>query len=529
MVMLLSGNDLTLDQLLAVSRFGAYVDLTEDARSRMRTARKVVEDVLAKGIPIYGGNTDVGPLNKRRVADQEIEEFQLRMIVGHSVAFSSELESAVVRAMMTARVNGFAKGGAGVRVEVAEKMMELLNKRVHPIVVCGSSIGQADLSEMAQIALVLVGMGTAEYRGEHLPGAEALAAAGISPLKLAAKEGLALISSNGLTLGRGALVLEEARRTLYAFDLAAALALEAFRGNVSIINEVAARLKPHPGLRRVSLRMQNLLFGSYLWEPGAARNMQDPLSFRCVAQVHGALDEAVTRLTETLEIELNSAGDNPLVSIEDGTVVSVGNFDITNLAISFDKLKIALTHAINLSDQRIQKQLWAEFSELPTGLERGNDPLSRLIPLARTSAALTAEAQSLSAPVSVSYRAQVAEGIEDHASAGPLAVQQTENLVRVAQRIIALEMLVCAAAIELRSPPTLGLGTRRAYDYIREGPWSSAPDWMSAIQRILSGIKNGDLTNVSDPQSLAARFAADPDNVIETKFGPKEPIKGEAE
>jgi histidine ammonia-lyase len=498
---LVTGDDMTMDALLAVACRGVRVVLTDMARERIRAARAVVDRVQQTGEIVYGLNTDVGPLLKKLVPDHELEQFQVRTLVGHTVAWGTELDTTTVRAMMLARINGIAKGGAGVRLEVAEKLVELLNKRVHPVVVSGSSVGQSDLSEMAQIAQVLVGLGHAEYGGQRLRGATALAEAGVMPLTLAAKEALALMSANGVTLGRGTMVLNRAINAARAFDVSAALALEAFGGNLSIINPAATRLKPHPGPTRVAARLRQLLKDSYLWQPGAARNLQDPLSFRCVPQVHGALDEALERLQTSMEIELNSAADNPLVNVENEEVVSVGNFDVTNLSVGFDTLRIALVHVINLANERIQKQMWSYFSGLPTGLEHPDDPLSRMIPLARTTAILAGEAQVLSVPASVSCRVQIGEGIEDHASAAPLAILQTERLLHIVQRIIALELLISAAAVKLRNQPNLGRGTRQVVDYIQSGPWTRATDWPAAIDRLLDGIKEGRLDRMDQTQA----------------------------
>lgn len=497
-VVSLNGDNLTMEELLSVARMGTRVALSDAARARIRRSRTVVEQVSARGDLVYGMNTDLGPLVRNRIPEHELAQFQVRTLVGHTVAFGTELDVETVRAMMLARVNGCAKGGAGVRLEVADKLIELLNKRVHPVVVSGSSVGQSDLSEMSQIAQVLVGLGQAEFQGQRLRGAAALAEASIQPLTLAIKEALALMSSNGLTVGKGTLVLDEARKALLAFDLSAALALEAFGGNLSIINEGVTRLKAHPGHRNVAERLRGLLTGSYLWDEGAARNLQDPLSFRCIVQVHGALDEAIDRLKQSLEIELNSAADNPLVNFDDGTIVSCGTFDVTNIAIGFDSLRIALTHVINLSNERIQKQLWSHFTGLPTGLESSNEPLSRLIPLARTAAVLAGEAHALAVPVSLSFRGQIAEGIEDHASAAPLGILQTERMVLIAERITALEMLISCAAIELRNPSKLGAGTKSIFGFIKEKPWQQATHWPSAIERLLKAIKSGELTTFTN-------------------------------
>jgi histidine ammonia-lyase len=493
---LLNGDDLSIEQLALVARRRVFVSLTNETRLRMRGSRKIVEYALAGSQPVYGLNTDVGPLKRVRVPEHQLEQFQARTVAGHSFAFGTELDTATVRAIMLTRINGFAKGGAGVRVEVAEKLIELLNKQVHPVVVSGTSVGESDLSEMAQIAQVLVGSGEAEYAGRKLSGAEALNLAGIAPLKLAAKEALALISANGLTLGQGSLVIDDATKVMHTLELSAALALEGFGANLSILDPAASKMKAHPGLKKVSSRLHKLLSGSYLWNNGAARNLQDPLSFRCVPHVHGALDEALDRLKESMEIELNSASDNPLVNIDEQSVVSVGNFDITNIAIAFDTLRIAMIHVINLANERVQKQLWSEFSGMATGLERADNPLTRLIPLSRALAALAAHAQTLATPASLACKAQVGEGIEDHASAAPLAVTKTAELIEIAQKVACLELLISTAAIQMRGNNKLGAGTQREVDFIKSESPLQATNWNAVSERVLAAVARGEFSDL---------------------------------
>jgi histidine ammonia-lyase len=380
-----------------------------------------------------------------------------------------------------------------VRVEFVCALVAALNAGVHPIVFQGGSVGQADLSEMAQIGRALLGLGEAEYGGRRYAGAAALAAAGLAPLQLKPKEALGLISANGVTLGHGSLVLEEVADLLATFDLAAALALEGFGANVSIIHPAAARLKGHAGQRRVADRLRALLRDSYLWQESSARNLQDPLSFRCVPQTHGACADAHDYVRRMLEAELNAAGDNPLVSVEDDAVISVGNFDITGIAVAFDMLRIALAQVIQLANERVQKQLWSHFSDLPAGLRLRDEPVGGLYPLARMCASLAAEAQVLAGPVSLAYRAQIGEGIEDHASMAPLGIRQTARLVQVGWRLAALELIVAARAIDLRGKPALGRGTRIAYDAVRlRAPLDTAAGEFN-VERVAVAVAGGAL------------------------------------
>jgi histidine ammonia-lyase len=311
------------------------------------------------------------------------------------------------------------------------------------------------------------------------------------------KEAIALISCNGYTLGLGAHIVYDAALLLRSFDIAAALSLEGFAGNPSIIHHSASRLKPHPGHIRVATRLRALLKGSCLYEAGIPRNLQDPLSFRCIPQVHGVFDQAWNRLKDAFYIELNSAGDNPLVSTFDGTIVSVGNFDVSELALSLDTFKIALAHAMQLSSERIQKHLWAQFSGLPTALADKDEPASKLIPLGRTAAALASE--------SLTYQSAVSEGIEDYASMAPCAARKTAELIRLAQKLVAIELMVAARAVELRGHSRLGEGTKLAFELVRADSRLDASVWKQEFARVEDLVAGGRLVKSVTAKSKQER------------------------
>lgn len=489
-----------------MARRGARVEVSAAALDRVRRAREVVERVLERGDLVYGMNTGVGSLSRYRIPFESLEQFSAKLVSRHTTHQGAEVGASIVRAMMVTRVNGMVKGGVGVRTELVGAFVDALNAGVHPVVRLGGSVGQADLAEMAEIGQVLIGRGEAEFGGRRMSGAEALRAAGLEPIRLKAKEGLALISANGVTMGHGSLVLADVSDLLDVFDITAALSLEAFGGNLSTIHPEAARMRPHPGQARAADRLRELLAGSYLWRPGAARNLQDPLSFRCVPQTHGACYDAHAYARGTMEVEINSASDNPLVLIEDQSIISVGNFDVVALAVAFDLLRVAVAQVVHLANERIQKHLWSQFSGLPTGLAvRDGD--EGLRPLGYTSASLAAEARVLANPVSLDYRSQIAEGVEDHASMAPLGVRKTEELVWVARRMAALELTVATRAVELRGWPRLGAGTRIACElagkYATTEPEEQWPDVDGLTEAITGG-------------RLIARVAAE--------IGPLEPV-----
>jgi histidine ammonia-lyase len=434
----------------------------------------------------------VGSLSRYRVPLENLEQFSAKLVSRHTTHQGAEVPPEVVRAMMVTRANGMAKGGVGVRTELVQAIVDALNAGVHPVVRLGGSVGQADLAEMAEIGQVLIGRGEADYEGRRMPGAEALAAAGLEPARLKAKEGLALISANGVTMGHGSLVLADVAGLLDAFDVTAALSLEAFGGNLSTIHPEAARMRPHPGQARAADRLREMLSGSYLWRPGAARNLQDPLSFRCVPQTHGACYDAHAYARGTMEVEINAASDNPLVLLGDQSIISVGNFDVVALAVAFDLLRVAVAQVVHLANERIQKHLWSQFSGLPTGLA-ARDGDEGLRPLGYASASLAAEARLLANPVSLEYRGQIAEGIEDHASMAPLGVRKTEELVEVARRMAALELTVATRAVDLRGRPRLGAGTGVACGMARGFAAADPEEQWPDIDGLAAVISSGEL------------------------------------
>ncbi|MDQ2897063.1 MAG: aromatic amino acid ammonia-lyase [Actinomycetota bacterium] len=493
---MLSGDGLTVDHVLAVARGHAQVKLDTEALRRVRAARDVVDRVLASGESVYGLNTGLGSLSRHHIPLDEIGRFSFATVADQVSSYGRPLATDVVRAMMLSRANGMVKAGVGVRRELIELLVAALNAGIHPVVRMVGSVGQGDLSEMADIGKVLIGRGYADYEGERLPGAEALRRAGIEPITLEPKEGLALISANGVTMGRGSLVLIDAADLVESMQIAAALSFEAFAANLSIIHPAAARLRPNSGQTTASARLRELLADSELWRRGAARNLQDPLSIRCVPQTHGAVYDVLSVARGLMEIELNSAGDNPLVLIEEDAIVSVGNFDVTSLAMAFDFVRLGLAHATQVANERVQKLLWAHFSGLPTGLAARPGPTGGLRPLGRSFAALASEARFLANPVSLDYRGQLAEGIEDHASMAPLAVNTTSSLVSLAHRLVALELIIAAQAVDLRDGPAqLGKGTARAYELVREfaGTLADETEWNADLNGLATFVGDGQL------------------------------------
>jgi histidine ammonia-lyase len=489
----LTGNDLTVDQVVAVARHRAPVAVSAAALRQVVRAREVVERVLARDEPVYGLNTGLGSFAQYRISQDQMRRFSFSVVADQTLSYGRLLSTEVVRAMMLTRANGMAKAGVGVRRELVLLLVEALNRGVHPLVRELGSVGESDLAEMAEIGKVLIGVGRAEWQGTVLPGAEALAKAGLAPIELAPKEALALISANGLTLGRGALVLNDAADLADSLQIAAALSLEGFAGNLSVIHPGSARLSPQIGPNTAAARLRQLLDGSYLWHPNAARNLQDPLSFRCAPRIHGAFYDALAYVRGELESELNAANDNPAVLIEEEAIVSGGNFDMSALAMAFDLVRLAIANSVKVANERVQKMLWREFSGLPSALATEEGVTNGLKQIGRTCASIAAEARSLANPVSLDYVGQLAEGVEDYASMAPSAVRKTSELVALTHAMVMYELIVAGQAIEVGQRDPLGQGTEAALRVLRrhvpvlidETRW--APDLEGFMELIANG------------------------------------------
>ncbi len=447
MTVVLTGNGLTLEEVLRVAREGARVELAPEAFERMRASRAVVERALEDGEEVYGLTTGVGARKRVRVGPDEVDEFNRLLILNHRVGQGPDAPEDAVRATLLRLANGFAKGTAGVRPELAELVVGALSSRARPRVRMLGSVGQADLAPLADLAHGILG-----------------------ETRLAAGEGLALINNNSFSTALAALAVADCARLLDALDLAGALDLEAFAGNLSILHPAVGETRPYPGLQASLARLRELLEGSYLWEEGAARNLQDPLTFRCLPQVHGAARDALELARRQLGIELNASHENPLVLAAAESIVSVANFDALPLAAALDFLRIALAPALTSAGERAVKLLQAPLSGLPEGLAAraglAEDALSQL---GVAALALTAEARLLAQPVSFELAGTTLhEGIEDRITMAPLAARRLAEMVELGERLGAVELVVAAQAVDLRGRPRLGAGTGRAYELVRE-------------------------------------------------------------
>ena len=358
---------LTLARLEAVARGAAPRQLDGAARERIRAARAVVEDAVARGEAVYGVTTGIGELASVRIAPADAERLQLNLLRSHAVGAGEPLPEEVVRGMMLLLAASLSRGHSGVRAELVELVLALLERGVVPVVPSRGSVGSSgDLAPLAHLGLVLVGEGEATFDGERQSGAEALRAAGLEPLRLTAKEGLALINGTHLMAAVGALATNDAGRVLSAATLACALSLEAFKGSTVPFDARLQEVRPQPGQARVAERLRDLLEGSDVVASHAdCGRVQDPYTLRCAPQVIGAVADALDYVRGAVERELSAVTDNPLVFPEDGDVVNGGNFHGQPLSLPLDHLALALTELASYSERRTYALLSPSYAELP--------------------------------------------------------------------------------------------------------------------------------------------------------------------
>jgi histidine ammonia-lyase len=445
MIVVLTGNDLTLDEVIRVARRGEQVELSPAAVERLRTSRGVVEDALEAGQQIYGFTTGVG-MRKRFAIDESQARFNRQLIRGHLVGQGPTAPADVVRAAMVKLTNSLAQGFAGVRPELAELIVERLNEGATPRVRMLGSVGQADLAPNADLAEGILG-----------------------DFALAAGEALVLVDNNAFSTGFAVLAVADCETLLDGLDVAGALDLEAFAANLGLIDDAVAEARPHPGLRSTLLRLRELLEGSGLWDE-EPRNLQDPLTFRTLPQVNGAARDALGYAKNVLAVELNSHQGNPVVDFSTGRVLAAGNFDIVPLAAALDFLRIALAPALTSAAERALKLLQAPLTGLPEGLgARPGLAEPALSELGHAVQGLAAEARLLAQPVSFELASTTQhEGIEDRTTMAPLGARRLAEMVDLGARVAAVELTIAAQAIDLRGRPRLGAGTGRAYAQVRE-------------------------------------------------------------
>ena len=474
----LDGTQLTLEQVGRASRGGASIGIAKAARERVRAARRLVDRIAEGTVPTYGINTGFGTLAEVSIARPDLQRLQRNLILSHAAGVGMPLPLAEARALMLLRANVLSGGFSGIREVTLDLLVAMIERDVVPVVPEKGSVGASgDLAPLAHLALVLIGEGEAFFKGERLPGREALLRAGLSPVVLEAKEGLALVNGTQAMQAVGGLSLLEAERAARIADIACAMTVEGLKGSHKPFLAAIHRVRGHAGQTEVASDLRALLAGSEInrsHQDGSCEKVQDPYSLRCAPQVHGAARDALAFVRRTLAIEANAATDNPLVfaeghgqpDVEGELIVSGGNFHGQPVSQALDLLAIACTQLQTISERRVEQLVNPSLSGLPPFLARNSGLNSGFMIAQVTAAALAAESKVLSHPACVDTIPSSA-GREDHVSMGMTAALKARTVVENARSGLAIELLVAAQALDFRAPLRAGTGARAAHDLIR--------------------------------------------------------------
>jgi histidine ammonia-lyase len=514
----LTGADLSVDDVEAVARHGAEVVLDAAARARMERSRAVVEALVDEGAVVYGLTTGFGALADRSIDRADAERLQENLLVSHAAGVGEPLPREIVRAMLLLRANTLALGFSGARPIVAERLLDFLRLGIHPVVPSQGSVGASgDLAPLAHLALPLIGRGQVEMGGKVVPSLAALREAGMEPLVLGAKEGLAILNGTQLMSALGALVAADAARLTATASVAAAMSVEALLGTDVAFSAALQAARPHPGQVAVAGELRWLLRDSTLQgsHHASAHKVQDPYSLRCVPQVHGAVRDALGYLGGVLAIEMNAATDNPLIFPEGGAadasaratgggrVISGGNFHGEPIALALDFAKVAIAELGSISERRTALLLDPHLNGgLPAFLSSASGLDSGYMVLQYTAAALVSENKGLAHPASVDSIPTSANQ-EDHVSMGPIAGRQARTIAEHVERILAIELLCAARALDLRLallPGTVpGAGVAAAHAAIREvvPPWDGDRESGPDLEAVTALVREGRLSGLA--------------------------------
>ena len=491
MTIAINGENLTIDDVIQVSRFGQKVELSDDAIEKVKKSRKVIEDAIKDGRTVYGVNTGFGELASVSIGPDDLAKLQVNLIRSHSVGVGEPFSIEIVRGMMLLRANALVKGFSGIRLETLTALIEMLNKGVTPVVPQQGSVGSSgDLAPLAHMVLVLIGEGEAFYKGERMDGFKALKKAGLNPVSLQAKEGLALMNGTQPMTSVGAHAVYDALNLVKDAMIAASLSLEALRGTRAALDKRIHDIRPHEGQIDVAASMRKLLTDSEINQSHAnCGKVQDAYSLRCAPQVIGASLDSIRYVQSVIETEINSATDNPLV-FSDGSVISGGNFHGQPVALAMDFLGIALAELANIAERRVNRLVNPHLSGLPAFLTTEGGIESGMMIAQYTAAALVSENKVLAHPASVDSIPTSADQ-EDHVSMGTIAARKAFSILENVKNVIAIEYMCATQGIDLLAPLKASVPLEIAKSVIRkkveklEDDRSLAPD-VQAIRNLMT-------------------------------------------
>ncbi|MFH1323274.1 MAG: histidine ammonia-lyase [Methanobacteriota archaeon] len=468
MRIIIDGETLSIDDIVSVARDFETVGLSPDARKKVMKCREFVESLVASEKVVYGVTTGFGAFDGIFISKEQSNKLQENLILSHSAAVGDPFPEDIVRAVMLLRANSLSKGYSGVRVDIIETLIHMLNGSVHPVIPEKGSLGASgDLANLAHMVLVMLGKGEAFYKGERMSGKDAMERAGITVIKLSSKEGLALINGTQVITAIAALLVHDSQVLVKTSEITACMSLEALKGTARAFDEKISMVRPHKGqitcadnLRRLTTDSEIMVSHRY------DKKVQDAYSLRCIPQIIGATRDALTFVKEKVEIEINSATDNPLLFPDTDEVISCGNFHGQIIAISHDILGIALSEIASVSERRIERLVNPYLSELPAFLTEKEGLDSGYMVAQYTAAALVSENKVFAHPASVDSIPTSANK-EDHVSMGMAAALKARKIFENASYVIAIELLCSAQGLDFRKPLKAGAGVEAAHIKVR--------------------------------------------------------------
>lgn len=466
----LNGSGLDIKKFIQIARNKENVYIGEEQVKLVNHAREYVQHVVDNEKPVYGINTGFGKLSDMAVGKKDVSKLQENLLKSHACGVGNPFRNEIVRGMMLLRINALIRGNSGIRLIVLEKLVEMLNKDVCPVVFEKGSLGASgDLAPLSHMSLPLIGLGECFYEGERLPTLEAFKKASIEPIpSLKAKEGLSLINGTQAMTSVGAFVVYDAMRLHRLSNISLSLTMESLRGIIDAFDDRVHQVRGHKGQIKVAEEVRNILKGSQNITSQGQERVQDAYSIRCAPQVHGATLDALEFIKEKVEIEMNAVTDNPIIFADDEIAISAGNFHGQPLALAFDYLGIAIAEIANISERRLERMVNPALSNgLPPFLVKNPGINSGFMIVQYSAASLVSENKVLAHPSSVDSIPSSANQ-EDHVSMGTIGARKAGDILRNAQEVVAMEIFTACQAIDLNGNINLGNKTLKAYKKVRE-------------------------------------------------------------
>ena len=496
----ISSKEMTFEEFIKVAKDKEKVKISDELKEKIVKARKLV-DKLDKGEkPIYGINTGFGYLANKKISKEKIEELQINLIRSHCTAVGTPYEESVIRGIMLLRARVMSQGYSGIRLEVIEFLIELLNRNILPLIPSQGSVGASgDLAPLAHLAITLIGEGYVIYKGQTRKTEEVFKEEGLTPIKLKSKEGLVLINGTQAMTSNGLIQLYRAKNLLKSADTVVAISLDALKGTLKAFDEKISAIRPHKGQIETSANITKLLQGSEILKSHEnCSKVQDAYSLRCVPQVHGAIRDVLEYVEKTLTTELNSVTDNPLVFPDEEEIISGGNFHGEPVAFAMDFLGIAISELASISERRIEQMVNPNSNDgLPAFLIKDDGVNSGFMIAHVTAASLTSENKVYAHPSSVDSIPTSANK-EDHVSMGTIASNKAKKIIDNVEKVIAIEYMTACQALELRRPLKSSNYIEKAISLLREKvPFLTQDTYLKPYIEISTEIiKSGKLTDL---------------------------------